>query len=282
MRVGAAHISIGDMHMWKPVPAFQSSVCVIERSTPMQEFTKRVQQIRMPSDDCIWICIPEHVEQAIERWQAMFEEAVPVARINGKLCIGVILGLFNFERDLQSISRVAAQTTPMQAMLTCLEWRSVNPAVKSLVINVVCPELLDLHTNLTGVVSYPVQLEGFSPAIELLRVDSTLDLPCDFEAFGMTGCKWIIDHIVAGNENSHIECALLGHTPMRMTVDGIGDSIFGKSAAGMSTLDMESGAGLIDTEYSIDIDDDDEEDDDDDDNQWLARAMEMTETLDSE
>lgn len=248
----------------------------------MREFTKRVQQIRMPSDDCIWICIPEHVEQAIQRWQTMFEQVVPIARINGKLCIGVILGLFNFERDLQAISRAAARTSPMQAMLTNLEWRRVHPAESALVVNVDCPELLELHKDLTGVAAYPVQLEGFSPAIELIRVDSAINLPSDLEAFGITGCSWTIDHIIAGNDHSHIECALLGHTPMRLTVDGIGDSIFGKSALGMSTMDMESGGVLVDTEYSIDIDDEDEDEDEDDDSKWLTRAKDLADNLDRE
>jgi hypothetical protein len=60
-------------------------------------------------------------------------------------------------------------------------------------------------------------------------------------------------------------------------------ALFGK-ANGMSTLDMESGGALIDTEYSIDIDDDDDDDDDDeddeDDDAWMNRALGLSDTLD--
>lgn len=252
----------------------------------MDRYFQRMLRTMIPGDDCIWVQVPSDVQSAIRRWQEILVSAVPAAKLNGNLCIGMMDKLLAFDRDLAAIIRTSANTTPMQAMLTTLETRRVNERESSLVICVDCPELIDLWDRLTGVVAFPVDISGkYSPCIEIARFENLMiDLEGldQIEARGVKGCKWIIDEIQAGTPDSFAQCALLGHSPMRFTLAEPTDSCFKKSS-GMSTLDMESGGLLLGGEFSIDIDDNnDDEDDEESDDAWMLRALDLSESLDGE
>jgi hypothetical protein len=252
----------------------------------MNPFFQRMLSTTNPSEDCIWVPLPDHVQAVIRRWQLMLVQAVPVAKLNGNLCIGMMQGLFNFEKDLAAIIRTASSATPMPAMLTTLEARRINELETALAIRVDCPELCDLHERMTGVVSYPIDISGsYAPCVEIARFENPmLDIQVvdELEAAGIKGCKWIIDEIHAGTAVSFHPCACLGHAPLRFSVPDVGRGMFGK-ANGMSTLDMESGGLLMNPEFSIDIDDDDDEEEDDEpDDAWMTRALDLSESLDSE
>lgn len=249
----------------------------------MSIFFKRMHDTMNPSEDAIWCPIPDEVQAAIKRWQQMLVSAVPVAKLNGNLVIGMMAGLFNFDRDLPKIINTASHATPAQAMLLRLESRRINEITTSLVITVDCPELKELHDRLQGVVAYPVDAMGpYIACIEIARFDNMVnDLEGlqDIEAHGLTRVKWIISEIYAGTEHSYCECGLLGHVPMKLGVESIGSTIFEK-AAGMSTMDMASGGALLGgNDFSIDVEDDEDEDDEESEDGWMARALEFTDSL---
>lgn len=251
----------------------------------MDIFFKRMHDTMNPGEDAVWCPVPKSVQSAIKRWQTVLVDAVPVAKLSRKLSIVMMTGLFRFERDLPAIINAASRATPMSAMLTNLQIRRVNELETALVIQVDCPELCDLHAQIAGVVAYPVDVSGpYRPCIEIARFENMIVQSIEglenIQASGITNAKWIIDEILAGTEKSHCECALLGHSPLTFSVDGVGDSVFGK-AAGMSTLDMASGGGLMNTEFSIDIEDDDDEEDESDEG-WMARALDLADVLEGE
>lgn len=251
----------------------------------MSIFFKRMHDTMNPGEDSIWCPIPEFVRSAIERWQQMLVSAVPVAKLNEKLQIVMMTGLYEFERDLASIINAASRATPAQAMLMKLEARIVNELETALVVTVLCQELIDLHEQLRSVVSYPVDIRGsFSPCVEIARFENltgSVEGLTEIEAHGITGVQWLVSEIHAGTDLSFCKCGLLGHSPITFSADSVGDKIFEK-AAGMSTMDMASGGVLLGVnEFSIDIDDEDEDDEEDEDG-WMARALAFTENLEGE
>jgi hypothetical protein len=250
-------------------------------------FFRRMVATLNPSDACVWVPLPDKIIDAIRRWQAMLEQAIPIAKLNDDLKISMIEGLYSPSEAIGPILSAAANSPPMLATAMRFEERRVDQNRTDLVITVECPDLCDLHQRITGCVAYPVGVGVFTPCIHIASFENAM---IDFAVFnelkaaGVIGVNWIIEFINAGTPHGYKPCIFYGHAPMRFVATTSETALFGK-AAGMSTLDMESGGGLVDTEFSIDIadeEDEDNEEEDKDDDAWMNRAIELSETLDGE
>lgn len=253
----------------------------------MDKFFKRMQQTRTPSEDSIWIALPDEIRLRLADWRTMLVSAVPVLKLKSSLKINLIDGLFAFQEDLRTVMNWATRTTPMQAMLTHLKVVRLNQNESALVIGVDCPELQDLRRNLSDTVAHSINTLSarWEPTIEIASFDVSITDLFEVEqlqAFGIAGEKFIIDHLHAGLPDSSIECAFLGHSPLQFT-DGTTPSPYEAvtvKASGMSTVSGEAGGFLAGGTLAVDIEED-EDDDDEDDDAWMNRARGLSEFLDS-
>jgi hypothetical protein len=249
-------------------------------------FFKRMLAMKSPKQGSVWVRLPPAIEDAIRRWQSMFVQAIPIAKINHDLRIAVIAGIPDLNECVDHIAKVASYTTPMRAVAMRFDTKRINELQTALVITVDCPDLQELHRSIAADVTYAIEPLMYAPCIVVATFENiTIDdhVLNDLKASGIIGVDWIINELKVGTSLEERDCPFYGHAPMRFGATTPDTSLFGK-ANGMSTLDMESGGALIDTEYSIDIDDDDDDDDDDeddeDDDAWMSRALGLSDTLD--
>jgi len=236
-----------------------------------------------PTDDCIWAPVPDVIANRIQQWRTMLVAAVPVLKPTDHIDIDMIEGLFDLPSDLRDIINAASRMTPVQAMLkNGLQIKRINEIESAIVLMVDCPELQDFRERLSDQVGYPLDTTTakWEPCIEVARFENAIaDVFAvqQLEAYGIAGEKFIIDHVHVGTKQSNVECSFLGHSPL-MFSDGEPIDKTTIKAAGMSTLDGESGGFLM----GQIVVQEDEDDDDEDDDIWMNRALSMSDMLDGE